>query len=435
MPKFQYMVTEDYIRDWRPAHALREILANGVDAESERKAPLQVHHNPKTNTLSVKNVGTRLDVRALYFGGTTKAGNADTIGQYGEGLKLALLVLARNSVPVKVHNDDEDWNATIEPDANGMRVLTVKTRKVATPTGSVEVEIGSVGFELWCEVRDMFLRLLPPEKAIKLNDGTILFDADRVGRYYVRGVFVSHQPNAAFGYDFANLTVGRDRAAFNITDAEIYISRMWDEAVTRADEVALPLFQAMRSDAQDLAGFTWTAHPALSARLVKIFKDEYGDDAYPIVATGEGLPLEHLGLRGVVLPRALVVCLKRALPPVETLQREMARAVKERYALEDLTDAERKNFLGALDLLADVGVDLRGRAVVVQLGDATILGLHQGEEIQISRAILGDWGQTLMVLIHEAAHDLGVDGSMSHVNREEALVVKVFNRLRAGRPG
>jgi hypothetical protein len=168
---------------------------------------------------------------------------------------------------------------------------------------------------------------------------------------------------------------------------------------------------------------------------VKIFKDEYGDDAYPIVATGEGLPLEHLGLRGVVLPRALVVCLKRALPPVETLQREMARAVKERYALEDLTDAERKNFLGALDLLADVGVDLRGRAVVVQLGDATILGLHQGEEIQISRAILGDWGQTLMVLIHEAAHDLGVDGSMSHVNREEALVVKVFNRLRAGRPG
>jgi hypothetical protein len=79
--------------------------------------------------------------------------------------------------------------------------------------------------------------------------------------------------------DIMRPIIAQQKSSFNITDAEIYISRMWDEAVTRADEVALPLFQAMRSDAQDLAGFSWTAHPALSARLVKIFKDEYGDGA------------------------------------------------------------------------------------------------------------------------------------------------------------
>jgi hypothetical protein len=434
MPKFQYMVTEEYVRDWRLQHALREILANGVDAEIEIGAPLHVNHNPTKKVLLIKNDRTKLDIRALYFGGTSKAGSDRTIGQYGEGLKLALLVLARNGVSVKVHNDDEDWKATIEPDANGVRVLTIHTRKVAIPTGAVEVEVSGVDFDLWSEVRDMFLRLLPPQKTLKTNYGTILFDPDRVGKYYVRGVFISAQPRAAFGYDFANLTVGRDRVSFNSADAEQTIADMWSEAVTRADEVARPLFDAMRSDAQDLSGFSWLSRPEISARLVKLFKEEYGDDAYPITGTSEGILLEHLGLQGVVLPRPLVTCLKRAMPAVDVIQRERAREVQERFALDALSDVERTNFVSALDLIEAVGVNLRERCVVVRFGDDKIFGLHQGTEIQIARSVLRDWGETLMTLIHEAAHDLGVDGSFSHASRAEYLVVKVFNRLRSARP-
>jgi hypothetical protein len=417
MPKFQYMVTEEYVRDWRVQHALREILANGVDAEIEMSAPLHVNHNPAKKVLLIKNDRAKLDIKALYFGGTSKAGSDRTIGQYGEGLKLALLVLARNGIPVKVHNDDEDWKATIEPDSNGIRVLTIHTRKAATPTGAVEVEVSGVDFDLWSEVRDMFLRLLPPQKTLKTNYGTILFDPDRVGKYYVRGVFISAQPRAAFGYDFANLTVGRDRVSFNSADAEQTIADMWDEAVTRAEEVARPLFEALRSDAQDLSGFSWLSRPGISERLVKLFKEEYGDDAYPITGTAEGLPMEHLGLQGVILPRPLVACLRRVMPAVDVIQRERAREVQERFDLGALSDMERTNFLSALDLIKEVGVDLRERCVVVQFADDKILGLHHGTEIQIARSVLRDWGETLTTLLHEAAHDIGVDGSFNHTSR------------------
>lgn len=436
MAKIQYMVTEDYVRDWQLQEALREILSNGIDAEVELSAPLNVIHNPRTKILLVRNDRAKLDVKALYFGGTTKAGNTSLVGQYGEGLKLALLVLARNGVPVKVRNDDEVWTAKIEPDAQGVRVLTIYTRKAETPTGSVEVEIGNVDFDTWDVVRNMFLRLLPPQKAVKTEHGTILFDSDRVGKFYARGVFVSEQKNSAFGYDFVELNVGRDRRSFNQTSAEIGISNMWGSALTRAEDVAAPLFEAMKADAKDLSGFAWMNHDGLSAKLVELFKGEYGEDAYPVQGTAECAPLEFLGMRGVVLPRPLVMTLRRAMPAVETLQYQKAREVQERFELGALEVAERTNFLDALDLLQEVGVDLRARTVVVRFGDNKILGQYTREETRIARSVLRDWGETVVTMIHEAAHVMGGDGSYRHVAAEEELTAKVLNRLRPkGREG
>jgi hypothetical protein len=132
MPKFQYMVTEDYVRDWTPKHALREVIANGVDAEIQANAPLHVVHDPRKDILRVINDRAKLDIKALYFGGTTKVGDTRLVGQYGEGLKLALLVFARNDIGVKIYNNDEVWTASLEPDANGIKVLTIHTRKAKT---------------------------------------------------------------------------------------------------------------------------------------------------------------------------------------------------------------------------------------------------------------------------------------------------------------
>lgn len=430
MSKIQYMITEEYVRDWQVQHALREIIANGVDAEVALNAPLNVIHNPRTKVLVVRNDRTRLDVKALYFGGTTKAGNTTMVGQYGEGLKLALLVLARNNIPVKIHNDDEDWSAKIEADANGVRVLTIYTRKASQPTGSVEVEIGGIDFDLWDDVRSMFLRLLPPQTSVKTAHGTILFDADRVGKYYARGVFISRQTNAAFGYDFTDLNVGRDRLSFSSEQADGGIHRMWSEAVSRAEDVVAPLFEALKADAQDLTGFSWMINDALSEKLVAYFKSVYGDDAYPVQATSECEPLAFLQLRGVVLPRPLVMSLRRKLPPIETLRWDKSREVQERFSLEALDPVERKNYLDALELLKAIGLDLASRTVVVRFGDDSTLGVFTLTETRLSRKVLRDWGATLVTMIHEAAHVAAGDGTYRHHATEEAITERVFNHLR-----
>jgi hypothetical protein len=232
MPKISYMVTDEYVRDWKRIHALREIISNGIDAEIEKRATLNVRHDSRTQKLYVRNDRTKLDVKALYFGGTTKADDDRLVGQYGEGLKLAMLVLAREKVPLRIHNCDEDWDVKIEPDERGVKVLTLYTRRSRNPDDCVEVEIGDVNNDLWYEARSMFLRLAPPLESFDTSYGQILPEVDQVGKVYVKGVLVGEFPKSAFGYNFRDLDVGRDRVSFDQSSAQTRIARMWEEAAT-----------------------------------------------------------------------------------------------------------------------------------------------------------------------------------------------------------
>lgn len=430
MAKIQYMVTEEYVRDWTALEALREILANGVDAEVQQSAPLNVRHDARKKILYVRNDRAHLDVKALYFGGTTKAGDERLVGQFGEGLKLALLVFARAGIPVVVRNGDEDWSVAMEPDERGVKVLTLYTRKSRSPSSGVEVEVGQVSSELWEQAQGMFLRLLPPIKTFATERGEILTDPERVGNYYVRGVFIAHRDHAAFGYNFAHLDVGRDRRSYDVDNAQYEITSVWNEAVTKYD-VGEALFDAMRKGAKDLAGFRWYNQPSVVEQIVKRFKALYGEKALPVTGTAEVEKVEHLGFTGVILPDGLVACLRRGMPSVDALQAQAAREIKERHGLEVLEPVERDNFLGAMDLMAATGCDLTERVIVATFGDDSILGLHHGKEIYVGRKNLRDFGETLGVLIHEASHDVAGDGTNGHVLTMHLLTARAFTALRS----
>jgi len=430
MAKIQYMVTEEYVQNWTVLEALREVLSNGVDAEVQQSAPLNVRHDARKKILYVRNDRAKLDVKALYFGGTNKSGDTRLIGQFGEGLKLALLVFARTNTPVTIRNGDEDWSVAMEDDDRGVRVLTLYTRKARTPNSGVEVEVGNVTSDLWEQAQNLFLRLLPPLNQFVGEHGEILTDPERVGNYYVRGVFVTHQINAAFGYNFKHLEVGRDRRSYDANSAQYEVSKLWGEVVTKHD-VSEVLFRAMRDNAQDMSGFKWYSEPAVIDQMVRRFKALYGEKAIPVKGTAESDMIAHLGYKGVVLPDALVTCLRQGMPSIETLRTAFAQEVKERFTLDDLTAVERGNFIGALDVVKAIGHDLSSRVIVARFGDETIMGLHNKEGIFVSRAVTAKFGETLVTLIHELAHDVGKDGSIGHVGAAERLTAMAYDVLRA----
>ena len=371
-------------------------------------------------------------MKALYLGGTSKEGDGRLIGQYGEGLKLALLVFARTKTPVTVRNCDEDWTAAIEPDDRGIPVLTVYTRKARTPINGVEIEVGNVSDELWEQAQGMFMRLLPPLKQYETDHGAILVDPERVGKYYVKGVFVANQPNAAFGYNFKHLDIGRDRRSYNVDSAQCDVTRIWESALNTYD-LTKELFEALRSGAHDLAGFSWYNRPGVVPRLVAHFKEVYGENSLPVKSTSEIESVEHLGYKGVLLPDALVDTLRRGMPGVAEIKRQFARSVVEQYSLDQLEAAERDNLTEALAVLRSTGHDVAARTIVARFGDEKILGLHLEGKIYLGRKPLKTFAQALTVLIHELAHDVGSDGQHSHVEAIQILSCEVFEYLRGKR--
>lgn len=424
MAVIKYPITETYVRDWTLRDAIREIISNGFDAEIQKGAACVVRHLKETVT--VTNRDAKLDVSALYFGGTSKTEDSRLIGQYGEGLKLALLVFARLGVDVKVTNDDERWTVGFEPDDNGVDAFRITTRKV-NPTGEVRVEIPGVSNDEWDMIERMFLRLRTPENTIPTSAGTILLDLDHAGSRFAKGVFIDRQTNTSFGYDFKDLNIGRDRRSYRPHDAAQRISRMWEEA-TQRPESTQRLYNAMLHASEEFSLLQYYATGEFVERLVAHFRALNSEDAYPVASTGEGIQLEHLGLKPVPLPRDLVAILCKGLPSVDAIAAERARNVTRRFNAPDLTAEEYAVLTDVMAVGRAIGIKLLPD--VVEFREPAIEGTYQEGEVRLARKTLAKFGKALGVYIHEAAHAEGTDAEKGHVDAIHRYMEAAFDVLR-----
>lgn len=91
---YELTLTPNYVSDWTFNDALRELIQNGTDQEVlDKENKFQIIYNGKEKTLRLVNQKSVLKINTLLLGRSSKANNEDTVGQFGEGYKIAALVL------------------------------------------------------------------------------------------------------------------------------------------------------------------------------------------------------------------------------------------------------------------------------------------------------------------------------------------------------
>jgi hypothetical protein len=424
--KFQYPITVDYVRDWTIREAIRELVANGIDGEAQNGAAFTAKHDPKREILSLTNRGVTVDAKALYFGGTSKQGSVRYIGQYGEGLKIAMLVFARLGYKLLIRNGSEVWQPSIEPDKLGQEVLTVNIRKGSADNKDFKVEIHGVNSEAWAAIQDMFLALRAPTKVETASRGSVIFDADYVGKIFVKGVYCTARPNYSTGYNFVELDIGRDRRIPSTWDMDYETHQIWGELSSRNVDLGGALYKMMRNESAEAEAFRYASAGPVSKALLAEFHQEFGGDAYPTASVSEAAEFEHFGKKGVVLGAALAALLKRELPAKEQIQAQLKQEVTSRVQLHDLNAAERKVLVDGLKLGQKIlNADPGKITSIVTFRDPLLRGLHKSGEIFISRGQLASLGKFVVTLVHEWSHEFGGDGEKSHVDQIQAA----FERL------
>merc|ERR1719491_1129779 len=84
----------------------------------------------------------------------------------------------------------------------------------------------------WEHLSQRFLFLQPPNEFVKTEVGRLLLDDRHVGGFFVRGVWISHDPELAAGVDLHDIRLDRDRAAvLKRSDLQHQVSSMWVRAV------------------------------------------------------------------------------------------------------------------------------------------------------------------------------------------------------------
>lgn len=239
---YELPLSRDYVSHWGLHEAVREFIQNAIDSDSPFEFAFE------GDQLTISSRLTELSARTLLLGASSKANQTDKIGSFGEGYKIALLVLARLGLPVSVLNGGVRWvpqflySETYDSD-----VLVITETPLEPAAQGLHFIIGGLGYDAQARIRENCLQMQPPiDDAITTPYGRIL--PSRPGKLYVSGLYVCDTP-LTYGYDALPqyLALERDRQTVSTFDLQWLTKDMWF-ATQQWDKIA----ELMEADIQDL---------------------------------------------------------------------------------------------------------------------------------------------------------------------------------------
>ena len=110
--RYNLNLAASYVTEWALWEALRELAQNFQDQKDESGSDGDtITYDEQSQTLRMVN-HTTLPVDVLIMGQSAKGD--ESRGKFGEGLKLALLVLHRLGKPVTIQNGSQRWTTLLD---------------------------------------------------------------------------------------------------------------------------------------------------------------------------------------------------------------------------------------------------------------------------------------------------------------------------------
>ena len=252
-----YPISINYVKSWSLWECVREILQNAIDASSL----LDVCH--EDGKLHVTNGGT-FSKRMLLLGATDKDERLEAVGQFGEGLKLAMLVAARLNRKMIITSGQHTYTPRIIHSKKfDDDILDLKIKQISEPTNTTTVVIDMTEEE-WYDIYG--------KKWIgDLEYGKI--EGIDPGKVYVSGLYISQFKDLEYSYNFkpSQLELNRDRDIPSMFSVQLAASE-----VLSAEEI-LNAAEAGKSDVSQYAVMS-----DKQRTIANHWVSKYGEDCVPI---------------------------------------------------------------------------------------------------------------------------------------------------------
>lgn len=326
MKRFDLGMSINYCPTWGVVESVREFFQNAHDEEivnPENK--MYFGYNKDSKTLCIGNKNGRLTTNTLLLGQSSKRDNSETIGQHGEGYKVATVVLLRNGKGVKVYNraDKEVWTAkTIKSRRYQADVVVFDIEKVSifksVPDHDLIFEISGIDEDEYNAIVDsnLFLQdLREGEDYITSNPGypltthmcKVLTGEKHAGKLFVGGLYVTTSKYAKYGYDFAPglVKLDRDRGFIDGIDLQFLTAKVISatgdtELINEAKNFwDGSYFKYYLSNYKSV--FDNSSYAEMFDKSYQEFLDENGEDAIPVQTTDDFNRLSRNGFNPVLV--------------------------------------------------------------------------------------------------------------------------------------
>lgn len=293
--KYELTIDTNYVSDWNIAQAVRELFQNSVDSEVQNPGNTSYwKYDEDTQKLYIGNKYSVLNVETLLLGVSTKTNDNTTIGQFGEGYKIATVVLLRTNHPITFYNygAKEVWTTKLVKSRrfNGRLVPTFYVDKKypwqKVPDNNLTIVVENVTSEDYKLICDYILSL-----HTDIGDtidcgrfGTILLNPELRGKVFVSGLYVCTNERLNYGYNIKPvfLQLDRDRKTVDTFNLLWTTSRMWVENQERAEFIEMLYGEDTPPDISYIGSLCST--DSIDPTVLDKFLATYGPDAIPVTS-------------------------------------------------------------------------------------------------------------------------------------------------------
>ena len=287
---YELPIANTYVHNWGIAEAIREIMQNAIDSESDGNK-LRIQYN--IGKLIITNIGCDLAISDLVLGSTSKHDLTKYIGTYGEGFKLALVVLLRNNILVKILTNGQQWTPEFRKSVKfKIDTLHIDVEPQPGANGHITFVIEDIDQDLFDELRYNNLAMSKAlgysiGETLSTEYGDILLDARYKGMMFVNGLYVQSDISFQYGYNFKPefLQLDRDRRAIGYYK----MRELTAKAVTSQKDVKLAYTAITRSyvDVRDIIEHLDSVSKEFKVEFANSFIKQHNLDEDTFVGLGK----------------------------------------------------------------------------------------------------------------------------------------------------
>lgn len=314
MRRFELGMSLDYCSNWSVDKAINEIFQNCIDEST--KSPdngWYFDYDKDNQVLRLGNKSSKLETRTLLLGVSSKRDDDSTIGQHGEGYKVATVVLLRNNIGLKIYNFNkkEIWTARVIESkwySEKVGVFDIESTDFFKPVPNHDLifELTNISEEIYNNVKSNNLWLTDDlGKKVETEKGTILLDPSYKGKVYVEGLFVCTNNNLTYGYSLkpSLIKLDRDRGLIDSYSLQYNLGKLW----SCVSDIELIKKSKDLWDCADLIYHSYSADTDMSSLYDSVYEDfkkEHGDDALPVVDMVQFNRLNKKGYQAVMVSQS-----------------------------------------------------------------------------------------------------------------------------------
>jgi hypothetical protein len=319
--RFELTINPNYVKDWTVEDAIRELYQNAFDNEILNKnSKTEINYDNENKELSIISTNTILEKDTLLLGNTTKADNGDTVGCFGEGYKLAMLILARNGHSLEIKNEKacELWVPKIITSRRfNSKLLVVDVKKLHRKEcvdGSLIFKIKNIGACTYLSTKDNILQTDDIEM-LSTDFGDILLSKTEAGKIYTNKLFVSKEHGFKYGYNIKPefIPVGRDRKHVDFYKLKDIILSMWKKIALQSEYNFDLFYEIVSIELTELSSLAMYSIPeSLKLACFHNFKNKNLINAVPVYTESDREFIEkfHKDKKpvGVVYALSSIIC-------------------------------------------------------------------------------------------------------------------------------